>query len=378
MNVKTERAALIASAKSVALRAQSQDRNLTTSETDEIAAAVARVGELDAKSERAKEHAATLSSLTRTDGAPGSTGHLGLTGAAGKSLAASLAARMRPEGAKSLLPGGSIVGDVPMNPQPVPLGYPLTGLLNAIPSTVTAPDFAYLRQVTRTNNAAAVLPGAIKPTSVLGLTRVSQSLSVVAHLSEGIDSYDLSDNANLERFVNTEMVAGLARAVESQIISGDGTGANLTGLDNTSGVLVQAFTTSPILTARAALTTVETLHGSADGFYVVHPATWAEIETSTLTAGNYVLAEANQTVPVNSAARRLWGQSIVTSVALPVGSGYFVSAGSVALCTDGAVELRWNESGESFERNQTRCRVEGRFSLAVYQPSGVVRLDLTA
>ena len=117
-----KRAGLIADAKAIAEKAQDERRPLTPGETERVNSAVAEVRELDAKKVRAGEHAATLASLTRT--APGgATGHLALTGESGKSLASSLAARMRPEGAKALLPAGSIVGDVPIEASPVSLGY---------------------------------------------------------------------------------------------------------------------------------------------------------------------------------------------------------------------------------------------------------------
>lgn len=377
MNVKTERAALLASAKSVALRAQDQNRNLTPAETTEINAAVARIGELDAKAVRAGEHAAQLASITRT--APdGATGHLGLTGDGAKALAGTLAARMMPEGAKALLPAGSIVGDVPMGASPVSLGYAARGLLNVLPSVVTAPTFAYLRQLTRTNNAAPVASGALKPTSPLTLSRVEGRLRVIAHLSEAVDSYWLSDNASLQSFVSSELVYGIAQAVETQVLSGSGVGENLTGFANVSGIQVQAYATSPIITARTALTKVESLYGTASGYFVLSPADWQTIETATLTAGAYVLADAGQNVPVNSAARRLWGQPVYTTTGQAAGTGWFVNTDACALNTDGAVQVKWSEStGEDFSRNQVRARVEGRFDLSVYKPAGIVKLTLT-
>ena len=44
----------------------------------------------------------------------------------------------------------------------------------------TTAEYAYLRQTTRTNNAAVVAEGASKPTSVYSVTRIEQSLAVRA------------------------------------------------------------------------------------------------------------------------------------------------------------------------------------------------------
>ena len=90
-------------------------------------------------------------------------------------------------------------------------------------------NFNYLRQTTRTNLAAPVAAGALKPTSVFTLTRIEDKLKVVAHLSEPIPEYWLKDNGALEQFVRGEMVSGLAEAVAAQAISGDGVSPNLHG-----------------------------------------------------------------------------------------------------------------------------------------------------
>ena len=50
---------------------------------------------------------------------------------------------------------------------------------------VTA-EYAHLRQTTRSNNAAVVAEGAVKPTSVYSVTRIENSLVAVAHLSEAV------------------------------------------------------------------------------------------------------------------------------------------------------------------------------------------------
>jgi HK97 family phage major capsid protein len=113
--------------------------------------------------------------------------------------------------------------------------------VEAIPAQIVRepPTFAYLRQTTRTNNAAPVADGATKPTSVYGLTRAEDRLRVIAHLSEPINKYHLEDAADLRVFVDNELGYGLDLAVEQQLLSGDGTGENLRGILNTSGIQAQ-------------------------------------------------------------------------------------------------------------------------------------------
>lgn len=125
-------------------------------------------------------------------GMPGSP--LGPTPSAGKDrrltfagMAGTLARGITPDGQKALAPSGAAVVGQEFKPDPVALGQPALSLLDVIPVVQHAiPEFAYMRQTVRTNAAAVVAAGALKPTSVYTVTRVENSLVVIAHLSEGI------------------------------------------------------------------------------------------------------------------------------------------------------------------------------------------------
>ena len=76
-----------------------------------------------------------------------------------------------------------------------------------------------MRQTVRTNNAAVVAAGALKPTSVYTVTRIENALVVIAHLSEGIPRHWLIDNASLEAFLANELEYGLRTAVEAKVLA---------------------------------------------------------------------------------------------------------------------------------------------------------------
>ena len=63
-------------------------------------------------------------------------------------------------GQKALAPSGAAVVSQEFSEDPIPLGRIATGLLDVLPVKVhTTPEFAYMRQTTRTNNAAVVAEG---------------------------------------------------------------------------------------------------------------------------------------------------------------------------------------------------------------------------
>ena len=68
----------------------------------------------------------------------------------------------------------------------------------------------------RTNNAAPVADGALKPTSIYSLAEVEDRVRVIAHLSEPVPERSFADHANLQDFLQTEMEAGLYLALETR------------------------------------------------------------------------------------------------------------------------------------------------------------------
>lgn len=248
-------------------------------------------------------------------------------------------------GSKARITAGDVYADVPMlSADPFARPRPPASLVDALPvGKVTTPTFTYLRQSTRTNNAAAVAVGGAKPTSVYGLTAVDGRLHVIAHVSEPFDEYWTSDSPSLLRFLESEMVAGLYSALEAQILTGDGLGANLTGLANVSGIQTQAFATDRFLTTRKAITAVESL-GYVPRMFVLNPADWEALETAAFTGGAYVLNGSQGNLPVDAATRRLWGVPVVLSAAQAAGAGFLISDGAVELVSDG--QDRHDERGQ--------------------------------
>lgn len=288
-----------------------------------------------------------------------------------KGMASGVANRMLTGefGVKALAPSGATVVAQSFTADPIALGRAATGLLDILPVQVqTSPEYAYLRQTTRTNNAAVVADGATKPTSVLGLTRIEQSLAVIAHLSEGLPrAWVLSDNVSLERFIEEELSEGLRRAVEAKVVA---------DVNGTSGIQVQSYSTSIAQTLRKSLTKLE-VAGYTPGAIVLHPSDFETVELAIASSN----AIEYQGLPYDAVQRRLFGVPIATTVSATAGTGHVIAADSVVLDTDSVgVQVMWSETSNSddFAKNLIRCRVEGRYGTSVLSPLGVVKATLTA
>lgn len=298
-------------------------------------------------------------------------------------LASDLAARfgkgLGTPGVKALVDTTKPYTDITLDPDPYRIESTPNALLESLPAVNRGVVYRYLRQTTQTNNAAPVAPGALKPTSVFGLVPVGGRLRVIAHVSEPMDKYVLQGGASLTQLVSLEMVDGLHRAAEAQLLSGTGIGENITGLAAVSGIQAQALAGDKILTARSPITKVEVL-GFTPSFFVLAPAGWEAVEKQQTTGGASVLnSEGSRNgVPVDMAARRLWGVPVTVSTGLAAGAGYLVSNGVAQVATDGRIETEWSSAiGDDFGRNQVRLRVEGRFDLTVTRPLGVGKMTLS-
>lgn len=359
-------------------------RDLTADEAERVEEATNAAKALDDRIATGKADLAVMDSakaLGNEIGLPGvggnvntaARGHLAMTGKHAKSFAAAIVKAMPHDGTKALASGQQTTSTIVL-PDVVPTGRPAVSLLDVLPTRQVAPSYTFLRQSVRTNNAAPVAVGGLKPTSVVSVQSIENRLRVVAHLSEPIDHYLLSDAANLERFVEDELVFGLRRALEAEITSGDGTGEHFTGILNTSGIVSQAFATNALTSVRKALTVLDA-SGYEAGVIVLSAGDWEAIELLESTSG----ATDVRGVPIDPVARRLWGVPVVLNQGLGAKTGLVLGTDAVTVDHDGHVDVRWSESvSDDFAKNQIRCRVEGRFGLSVNQPGAVVEVATAA
>lgn len=272
------------------------------------------------------------------------------------------------DGTKALAPSGAAIVGQEFTADPIALGRPALGLLDVIP-VVQHPtqEFSYLRQTTRTNNAAVVAAGALKPTSVYSVVRVESSLAVIAHLSEGIPRHWLLDNASLEAFLDAELRYGLQTAVEAKVLA---------DVNGTGGIQTQAYATSVLTVLRRGITKLEQA-GYIAAAFLLNPADWEGVELG-LASQNAV---EHIGLPYDPATRRLFGVPVAVCNAQTAGVGHVVAQDAIALDTDTrGVDVQWSENAtaDSFGKNLVFARCESRYATSVYSPLGVVSLDLTA
>jgi len=366
MNRQEQRAAALKAANDIVARAKAAGReNLTVAERDKVKAHLADVDRLDVELKREAEDAEIIRQL---GGAPALKEATSLYA---KGTLEQLGAETSGLGLKALLQGTvSTPSAVSVVPMP---GVPRT-LLDLVRKTPASENsFSYLRQVVRDEKATVVADGQLKPTSIYTFEEVEDRCRVIAHLSEPFPLRYLSDHDSMVQVLSSEMQLGVERALERELLAGDGTGEHFTGILNTSGARVIPFAGDLFTTMRKAITAAQN--------YGVTPTAWAinptdaeslELIRENGDSGDFLLKPGDL-------EQRIFKLPVQVSPSIPVGKGILADWSTIeVLVREDTHTLTATQAGDLFDKNLVKLRAEGRFGLKVMQPAAISVVNLSA
>lgn len=179
----------------------------------------------------------------------------------------------------------------------------------------------------------------------------------------------LADVAQLEGLINDELVKDLAETEENQIVSGSGTGQNVLGILNTSGIQTQAKGADTIPDAvRKALTKARTVGRVAASGIVLAPTDMEKVDLLKDTTGQYLGSG-----PFGGYVRTMWGVPLVESEALAAGTALVGDFSKAVLWDREQASVTMTDShADFFIRNMVAILAEERVAFAVTRPSAFV------
>lgn len=250
----------------------------------------------------------------------------------------------------------------------------IRSLLNVVPTGQTG-SVEYTRQTTRTNAAAPTAEGAPAPASTYGWTKAETIIRKIAHVTH-VTEEALSDAAMLEGEINGELAYGLDLVEEQQILTGNGTGQNLSGLITNATAFAAAAglpNAQRIDRLRLAILQVTLNDYAADGI-VMNPTDWAAIELLKDAENRYLFG-----VPANPGQPALWRLPVVESNSMTAGE-WLVGAMRMAATLYDRQEntLRISsEHGDNFVEGMLTMKGTKRVALAVKRPPSLVTGNFT-
>lgn len=259
--------------------------------------------------------------------------------------------------------------------------------------TTTAAVIEYFRQLGFTsagggsNNAAPVAERsgsafAAKPQSSMVFVGEQAPVRTLAHW-EAAHRNVLADEPQLRSIIDNELMYGLRLLEDDQILNGDGSGENLLGVLQTSGIQSYDWSdgaTTPVADSKAdAIRRAATL--SFLSYYeptgvVMHPNDWEDIELTKDANGQYLVA-----VSVAMGGEpKIWRLPIIDTPAIAEGTALVGAFGTGAQLYDREqASIRISEQhADFFVRNAIVVLAEQRLALAVKRPEAFVKVTFDA
>ncbi len=241
---------------------------------------------------------------------------------------------------------------------------------------VTSNAVNSLRESSWTNNAAEVAQAAPKPESAIIFTPYNVVIETVAHFIK-VSNQLLADAPAVAAYIDTRLRDGLAQRIDRQLLIGNGTSPNLSGLTDAGN-----FTA---FTATAGANLIESINkakynrwavGEVVDTVVVNPADWAamEIMREGANTGAYLYG-----VPGAIGNMTPFGVQVVISANMPVGNfliGSLRGAATIYQRQGAVVEMGF--VNDDFTNNLVTIRAEERLGLAVDRPAAIMYGPITA
>jgi HK97 family phage major capsid protein len=257
-------------------------------------------------------------------------------------------------------------------------------LIPTVPTSSNAVEV--MRENVFTNNAAPQAGElAAKAKSEITYELLTYPVRTIAHYMHASRQV-LSDAPMLQSLINGRLTYGLDLESDQQLLLGDGTGQNLTGILVDAGVTdigeIANGTTDAELPAamidhiRAAVTACQVNEYYNINGLVMNPTDFATLETAKATDGHYILVPFAAT---NDQTTTIWRIPVVITNAMPVGQFLLGDwqMGAVIYDRESVSVAVSEQHNDNFTKNAVTIRGEERLTLAVPLPKAFAKGQFT-
>lgn len=274
-------------------------------------------------------------------------------------------------------PAGSVVVDYQGIKAQPELANVVSASFPHVPTTSNS--ISYLKESAFTNNAAETAEGAVKPESKFEFEEADATVRTVAHFVR-VTKQLAADAPALAAYINARMMYGLNRRIEKQLLVGDGTGQNLSGIFTTGNYTVHGFTADNMpagstildLVRRCAATMRK--NGYAPNVLFLNPMDFDTLRGMKDDSGNYLMGS-----PLQAGTDiRPWGLRVVESPEVAEGKFMVADTAMGATIYDRqapTIEM-FEQDSDNVTKNLYTVRVECRLAFAVESANCFVGGDL--
>jgi HK97 family phage major capsid protein len=262
----------------------------------------------------------------------------------------------------------------------------IIGLFDQINTDQNA--YVYLEETTFTNNAGEIAEsGDISSANegALAFTERTESIRKIATFLPVTDEL-LADVSGIQGYVNSRLTTMMRLRMDNQLLNGNGSAPNLTGVLQKSGINTFDYSSysgelNRLGQVYQAITEIRKDSFVEPDAVVMHPSDWYQIVTAvTDQAGTSSAGYASKNPLIVAAggfggdvAARLWGLKVVPSTAIAEGTalvGKFGGGDAAQIVMRQGVDLAVSDShSDFFAKNQLAIRLTMRMGFVIYRPT---------
>ena len=243
----------------------------------------------------------------------------------------------------------------------------------------TSNSISYLKEKAFTNNAAETAEGSAKPESKFEFEADDAPVRTVAHFVK-VTKQLAADAPALAAYINQRMMYGLNRRIEKQLLVGDGSSQNLSGIFKTGNYTVHGFTEDNMPTGSTVLDLIRrcaaTMRkaGYTPNVVFLNPMDFDTLRGMKDSNGNYMMGS-----PLQAGTDiRPWGLRVIESP--EVTEGKFMVAdtamGATIYDRQQPVLEMFEQDSDNVQKNLYTIRCECRLAFAVETPNAFIGGDL--
>lgn len=231
----------------------------------------------------------------------------------------------------------------------------------------------FVKENVFTNAASPQTEGSAKSESALTFTIDYANVKTLAHWIPATRQI-LDDFPALQAYINQRLLDGLMDEEDDQLVNGDGTGENLSGLITEATAYDTGLNETgdtQIDKIANAIIQLEAANHVADGV-IINPREWRrmnKIKDQSSGVGNYVMGG-----PANMAAPTLWGLPVAVTTAVAAGKFFVGAFGRYTAIwdrMDARVDIS-TEHSDYFVKNLVAIRAEERLTFTVYRSDAII------
>lgn len=231
--------------------------------------------------------------------------------------------------------------------------------------TTDQTSIVYMEETTFTNNAAEVAEGGTKPEGALVLTERTSPVRKIAVWIPVTDE-QLEDVVGIGQYLENRLTFMVRQRLDLQIISGDGTAPNLSGILDVSGIQTQAKGADPTPDAIfKAITKVNVTGQSMANLIIMHPNDWQDVRLLRTADGIYIWGS-----PSDAGPERMWGLPVAVVQAATENTAIVLDTQFTELAWKKGMSVKVSDShSDYFIKNQQAVRAECRAAFTLFRPA---------